>query len=71
MIEGINHVTFIVDDLEKANKFFQKIFNAKEVYSSGNKTHSLSREKFFLIGDTWIAVMEGYSLYEITYNHTA
>jgi len=71
MIEGISHITFVVHDLEKASSFFQDIFDAKEVYSSGEKTHSLSREKFFLIGDTWIAIMEGDSLSERTYNHVA
>lgn len=71
MIEGISHITFIVHDLEKATKFFREIFDAKEVYSSGDKTYSLSREKFFLIGDTWIATMEGDSVSERTYNHVA
>jgi len=56
MIEGISHVTFIVHDLEKATSFFREIFDANEVYSSGNKTYSLSAERFFQIGDTWIAI---------------
>ncbi|MBE9048528.1 FosX/FosE/FosI family fosfomycin resistance thiol transferase [Pleurocapsales cyanobacterium LEGE 10410] len=71
MIEGISHITFVVQDLEKSSRLFQEIFDANEVYSSGEKTHSLSREKFFLIGDTWIAIMEGDSLTERTYNHIA
>jgi len=71
MIEGISHITFIVHDLEKATRFFREIFDAKEVYSSGNKTYSLSAEKFFQIGDTWIAIMKGDSLSERTYNHVA
>ncbi len=71
MIEGISHITFIVHDLEKAAKFFREIFDAKEVYSSSDKTYSLSREKYFLIGNLWIATMEGESLSEITYNHIA
>jgi len=71
MIEGISHITFIVHDLEKATRFFREIFDAKEVYSSGDKTYSLSGEKFFQIGDTWIAIMKGDSLSERTYNHVA
>ena len=47
------------------------VFDAQEVYSSGDQTFSLSREKFFLIGDLWIAVMEGEPLPSRTYNHTA
>ncbi|WP_312336061.1 FosX/FosE/FosI family fosfomycin resistance hydrolase [Anaerospora hongkongensis] len=71
MIEGISHVTFIVKDLELATRFFKQIFDAEEVYASGDDTFSLSREKFFLIGGQWIAIMEGESLPTRTYNHTA
>jgi catechol 2,3-dioxygenase-like lactoylglutathione lyase family enzyme len=71
MIEGISHITFIVKDLELATKFFKEIFEAEEVYSSGDDTFSLSREKFFMIGGQWIAIMEGDSLPTRTYNHVA
>jgi len=71
MIQGISHITFIVKDLKKATKFFKTIFDAKEVYSSGDNTYSLSKEKFFLINGMWIAIMKGDSLKEKTYNHIA
>jgi len=71
MIEGISHLTFIVKDLELASEFFRLIFNAEEVYSSEYNTYSLSREKFFLISDQWIAIMKGDSLPDRTYNHIA
>lgn len=71
MLEGISHITFIVKDLAKATEFFEKIFDATEVYSSGDATFSLSREKFFLIHDQWIAVMEGEALPVRSYNHVA
>lgn len=71
MIEGISHLTFIVKDLTRAALFFASIFDAKEIYSSEDKTFSLTREKFFLIGDQWIAIMEGDSLTDRTYNHVA
>ena len=71
MIEGISHVTFIVRDLELATKFFKEIFEAEVVYSSGANTFSISREKFFLIGAQWIAIMEGDPLPTRTYNHIA
>ncbi|MBC1500244.1 FosX/FosE/FosI family fosfomycin resistance thiol transferase [Listeria weihenstephanensis] len=70
-MEGISHMTFIVRDLERSALFFEQIFDAKEVYSSGEDTFSLSKEKFFLIGDLWIAIMEGESLPNRTYNHIA
>ena len=71
MIEGISHITFIVRDLELATQFFKQIFEAEEVYSSEDNTFSISREKFFMIGEQWIAIMEGESLPTHTYNHIA
>jgi len=71
LITGISHMTFIVKDLERSADFFTNIFNAREVYSSENKTFSLSKERFFLIGNLWVAIMEGESLSERTYNHIA
>lgn len=70
LILGISHITFIVKDLDKAAAFFEEIFEAKEVYSSGNRTFSISKEKFFLINNLWIAVMEGEEI-EKSYNHIA
>ena len=71
MIPCISHITFIVRDLDKAVSFFQQIFSAVVVYDSGKETFSLSPERFLLIGDLWIAVMEGEPLPEKTYNHIA
>jgi len=71
MIKGISHVTFIVEDLERTSDFLRTVFDAKEVYSSGEKQFSLSSEKFFLIGDIWLAIQKGKSLPERTYNHVA
>ena len=71
MIEGISHITVIVKDLERGSLFFKSIFDAEEVYSSGDKIFSKTREKFFLIGGQWIAMMEGEPLSERTYNHVA
>lgn len=71
MVEGVSHITFIVKDLERATTFFTSIFNAQQVYDSQDKTFSLSRERFFIIGGQWIAIMEGEALLERTYNHVA
>lgn len=71
LISGLSHITFIVKDLERTTMFFERIFNATQVYSSGEKTFSLSKEKFFLINGLWICIMEGNSLLERTYNHIA
>ena len=71
MIKGISHITLIVKDIEKTADLFRKIFDAEEIYSSGNEYYSRSEEKFFLINDAWFAIMEGNSLLEKSYNHIA
>lgn len=71
MIEGISHITFVVKSLELATNFFTGVFDAEEVYTSGDETYSISREKYFIIGGQWIAIMEGDPLHERTYNHVA
>jgi catechol 2,3-dioxygenase-like lactoylglutathione lyase family enzyme len=71
MIEGLSHITFIVRDLKRMAHFLTTIFDAKEIYSSGDKTFSISQEKFFLINGIWVAIMEGEPLSEKTYNHVA
>lgn len=71
MVEGLSHITFIVHDLERMASFLKDIFDAKEVYASGEKKFSHSRERFFLIGGVWVAIMEGDPLKNVTYNHVA
>jgi len=71
MIEGLSHITLITGDLTRMSAIVEQVLDGKEVYSSGNETFSLSREKFFIVGGQWIAVMEGESLPSRTYNHIA
>ncbi len=71
MIESVSHITFIVKDVEKMAHFLSTIFEAEEVYDSAGKTFSISYEKFFIIGGTWIAIMEGEPLSERSYNRVA
>lgn len=71
MIEGLSHITLIVRDLDRMEAFLTTIFDAEKVYDSGDSTHSLSRERFFLIAGIWFATMEGEPLPEKTYNHVA
>lgn len=59
MIRGLSHITLMVTDLDRAKVFFEDVLGAREVYASGKRTFSIAREKFFLLGDTWFAVMEG------------
>lgn len=71
MISGLSHITFITRDLEKMSRIMIEVLGGKEIYSSDAKQHSISAEKFFMVGDVWVAVMDGESLPTRTYNHVA
>ena len=71
MIEGLSHLTFIVRDLERMSRLIEDVLGGRQVYASGDATFSLSREKFFVAGGLWIAIMEGEPLPSRTYNHVA
>lgn len=70
-VQGISHITFIVRDLERMAKLLCDGLGAQEVYDSGHKRFSLSREKFFVLGGVWLAAMEGTSQTERSYGHVA
>lgn len=71
VISGLSHVTFITRDLEKMSRVITDVLGGVEVYSSGERQFSVSREKFFTVGEVWIVIMEGASLPSRTYNHIA
>jgi fosfomycin resistance protein FosX len=75
MVRGLSHITFIVHDLDRTEQILRSVLNARKVYDSGEQTFSLSKERFFLVGDgdepIWIATMEGEKLPTRTYNHVA
>ncbi|MCZ4279588.1 FosX/FosE/FosI family fosfomycin resistance hydrolase [Kiloniella laminariae] len=71
MIEGISHMTFIVQDLDRMEAILCQILGAEKVYDSGDTSFSLSRERFFLVAGQWIAIMEGEALPARSYNHVA
>jgi catechol 2,3-dioxygenase-like lactoylglutathione lyase family enzyme len=71
VIEGLSHLTFVVRDLDRMTRILTGVFDAREVYCSGDETFSIAREKFFRVGALWIAVMEGEPLPSRSYNHVA
>ena len=71
MTSGLSHITFITRGLERMSRIFTDVLGGTEIYSSGDKTFSLSREKFFDVAGMWIVIMEGESLPTRTYNHVA
>ena len=70
-MKGISHLTFIVRDLERMATFLCQGLGAREIYDSAGRNHSLSREKFFLLGGVWIAAMEGEPPAQRSYQHVA
>lgn len=71
MVQGLSQMTFMVSNLDKMEEMLTKVLDAKKIYDSGDKTYSLSKERFFDIGGIWVATMEGEPLLEKTYNHVA
>lgn len=70
-MKGISHITFIVRDLNRMAALLCEGLGAREVYDSSNQNFSLSREKFFVLGSTWLAAMEGEPPAERSYQHVA
>jgi len=58
-IQGISHITLICQNLHKSSRLLCDLLGAVEVYSSDDVLFSLANEKFLLLGDLWIALMEG------------
>ena len=71
MIRGLSHMTFVVRDLDRTETLLVAVFGVRKVYDSGDETFSLSRERFFLVGGLWIAVMEGEPRPSRSYDHIA
>lgn len=70
-VKGISHITFVVRDLERMSTLLCQGLGAREIYDSAGRNHSLSREKFFVLGGVWLAAMEGEPPAERSYQHIA
>ncbi|WP_287999940.1 FosX/FosE/FosI family fosfomycin resistance hydrolase [Pseudoxanthomonas sp.] len=70
-VRGLSHATFVVADLERTARLLCEGLGAREVYDSAGREHSLSREKFFVLGGLWLVAMEGPPLAERSYRHLA
>lgn len=56
-IKNISHITLICKNLEKTAHFLKTLLGAEEIYSSGDKTFSIAKEKFFIIAGIWFAMI--------------
>lgn len=69
-IDSLSHITFVVRDVERTARLWRDGLGATEVYDSAARNYSLSREKFFVLGGVWVAVMQGESSSR-SYRHVA
>ncbi|MCG6122049.1 MAG: VOC family protein [Microvirga sp.] len=68
---GLSHMTFVVKDLDAMARFLCDGLGAREIYDSGERCFSLSREKFFDLAGLWIVAMEGDAPIAPSYRHIA
>ena len=71
MNHGLSHITLIVSDLDQTQEMLEQVFAARCVYASGTQQFSTMEERFFLIGEVWLATMQGAALATRSYNHIA
>ena len=71
MSPGLSHITLITADLDRMQEIIESVLEGRCVYDSGKDTFSLSEERFFLVGDVWLATMKGAPLPQRSYNHIA
>ncbi len=71
MIQGLSHITLLVEDLKKSERIIVEVLGGKQIYASGEKKFSISKEIFFDVQGIWLVLREGKSLVEKTYNHIA
>lgn len=71
MSSGLSHITMVVTDLDETQVFLEAAFRARCVYRSDDGGFVPSETRFFLIGDVWLAIIQGDALPSRTYNHIA
>ena len=64
MINGINHVTWNVENVEEAFRFYVNVLGLKPIMKSRESA-------YFMAGSTWLAVVKGDRREDTGYDHTA
>jgi len=70
-VDSLSHIALIVSDIERMTLFLCEGLGAKEVFDNIVLKSEAAREKFFVLGDVWLAAIEGESPSERTYQHVA
>lgn len=71
MTTGLSHITFLTADLDRMQVILERVLHARCVYRSGAREFSIAPERFFLVGQIWVATMLGEPLAQRSYNHVA
>ena len=71
MTQGLSHITLICRDLARTGRMLEEVLGGRLLYASGARQFSKSAERFYDVGGTWLAIMEGKPLDARSYNHIA
>lgn len=71
MANGLSHITFVCENLDRMEEVLVRVLRARKLYDSGEVTFSLSPERFYDVGGVWVAVMQGAACTARSYNHVA
>lgn len=71
MSAGLSHITFITSNLDRMQRIMEDVLMARLIYNSGANQFSVSEERFYMVGDIWVATMLGDPLPARSYNHVA
>lgn len=71
MSAGLSHITFITSNLDRMQRIMEDVLLARLIYNSGANQFSVSEERFYMVGDIWVATMLGDPLPARSYNHVA
>lgn len=67
----LNHLTLIVKNLERSSQILIKVLQARMLYRTTSRKHSLYHEIYFDVQGTTMVLMEGEEEIPRTYNHIA
>ncbi|EPJ43400.1 MAG: hypothetical protein OFPI_43230 [Osedax symbiont Rs2] len=56
-IDTLSHITLVVSDIERMTVFLCEGLGAREVFDNNDLNLAVAREKFFVVGDTWLAAI--------------
>lgn len=71
MIEGLSHITFVVSDLDRMGRLMVEVLGGREVHAGDGTGATTARDRFYVAGGLWLALVEGTRPATRTYDHVA